>query len=304
MGQTESGPELGYHVLQVAPNSPGERAGLVPYFDFIVSVNGHMLDKEDKLLENTLKDSVGKEVDLLVYSSRYEQYRKVKVIPSDTWGGAGVAGISIRFCSFSNATAHVWHILDVYPNSPASIACLEPHTDYIVGTVDLLFNSSEDFYTLVRGSIGKSVPLYVYSSKTNRVRLVDIQPNRTWGGNGCLGCDVGYGYIHRIPSPPLEETPPPQSITPKPTSIPLNPTPISTVIHTSSALSPSPGNSILRSDVPDILRSDVNNSDGNVLEPVENLGNREIKNLESKLEEIGFEEKDSTQVTSNTSIVF
>lgn len=297
MGQTESGPELGYHVLQVAPNSPGERAGLVPYFDFIVSVNGHMLDKEDRLLENTLRDSVGKEVDLLVYSSRYEQYRKVKVIPSDTWGGAGVAGISIRFCSYSNATAHVWHILDVYPNSPASIAGLEPHTDYIVGTVDLLFNSSEDFYTLVRGSIGKSVPLYVYSSKTNRVRLVDIQPNRTWGGNGCLGCDVGYGYIHRIPSPPLEENPlPPPSTTPKPTSsIPLNPTPISTVIHTSSALSLSPGNSILRSDVPEtILRSEDNNGNS---EP-------EVKNLESKLEDIGLEEKDGAHVTSNTNIVF
>jgi len=235
MGQTESGPEVGYHVLQVAPNSPGEKAGLIPYFDFVVSVNEQMLDKEDKLLENTLKDSVDKEVKLLVYSSRYEQYRIVKVMPSDSWGGAGVAGISIRFCSYANAMAHVWHILDVYPKSPASNAGLEAHTDYIVGG-DVLFNSSEDFYTLIRGSIGKSVPLYVYSSKTNRVRLVEIEPNRTWGGNGCLGCDVGYGYIHRIPSPPIEEVSLPQSI---PNVNPMiNLSPITTVVHTPSILPP------------------------------------------------------------------
>lgn len=24
-------------------------------------------------------------------------------------------------------------------------------------------------------------------------------PNDAWGGEGCLGCDIGYGYLHRIP---------------------------------------------------------------------------------------------------------
>jgi hypothetical protein len=30
----------GYHVLHVLPNSPGHRAGLDPFFDFIVCING------------------------------------------------------------------------------------------------------------------------------------------------------------------------------------------------------------------------------------------------------------------------
>jgi len=202
MGQTESGePDLGYHVLQVAPNSPGEKAGLVPYFDFVVGVNEHSLKKEEnRLLEKTLKESVGEEVTLVVWSSRSDAYRKVKVIPSDSWGGAGVAGISIRFCPFYNATAHVWHVLEVHPNSPGSEAGLEAQTDYIVGTTDIIFNNPDDFYTLVKGCIGKSLSLYVYSSKTSRVRLVSITP-RHWGGNGYLGCEVGYGYLHQIPSP-------------------------------------------------------------------------------------------------------
>eukprot|EP01123_Difflugia_compressa_P012311 TRINITY_DN5212_c0_g1_i2.p1 TRINITY_DN5212_c0_g1~~TRINITY_DN5212_c0_g1_i2.p1 ORF type:complete len:274 (-),score=33.70 TRINITY_DN5212_c0_g1_i2:46-846(-) len=202
MGQTESAPDLGYHVLQVAPNSPGEKAGLVPYFDFIVSVNEQPLKKEDKILENTLNESIGELVHLYVFNNRTETYRKVVVQPSKTWGGAGVAGISIRFCTYYNATSYVWHVLDVHPNSPAAEAGLEPHTDYIVGTIDIVFNSGEDFYTFINVSIGKVVPLYVFSSQTNRVRLVSITPNRIWGGNGCLGCDVGYGYLHRIPSPP------------------------------------------------------------------------------------------------------
>ena len=29
---------------------------------------------------------------------------------------------------------------------------------------------------------------------------VSITPNSDWGGDGSLGCGIGYGYLHRIPS--------------------------------------------------------------------------------------------------------
>ena len=37
-----------------------------------------------------------------------------------------------------------------------------------------------------------------------------ITPNGAWGGDGSLGCGIGYGYLHRIPMdhppmPPLSE---------------------------------------------------------------------------------------------------
>lgn len=63
---------------------------------------------------------------------------------------------------------------DVHDNGPAAEAGFEAYTDYIVGTPDLIFNDSEDLYNLIRNSIEQSVPLYVYSSKTNQVRLVSI----------------------------------------------------------------------------------------------------------------------------------
>ena len=33
---------------------------------------------------------------------------------------------------------------------------------------------------------------------------VTITPNGAWGGEGSLGCGIGYGYLHRIP---IEEIP-------------------------------------------------------------------------------------------------
>jgi len=26
-----------------------------------------------------------------------------------------------------------------------------------------------------------------------------LTPNSAWGGEGSLGCGIGYGYLHRIP---------------------------------------------------------------------------------------------------------
>ncbi len=61
MGQAESGEEqrlnveVGYHVLKVTPNSPGHVARLTPFFDFIVSVGGVLLEREDATLVDALQ---------------------------------------------------------------------------------------------------------------------------------------------------------------------------------------------------------------------------------------------------------
>ena len=50
--------------------------------------------------------------------------RDVLITPSTLWGGQGLLGISIRFCSFEGANENVWHILEVKPTSPAEAAGL------------------------------------------------------------------------------------------------------------------------------------------------------------------------------------
>lgn len=32
-------------------------------------------------------------------------------MPSNTWGGQGLLGVSIRFCSFEGASENIWHVL-------------------------------------------------------------------------------------------------------------------------------------------------------------------------------------------------
>jgi hypothetical protein len=39
----------------------------------------------------------------------------------------------------------------------------------------------------------------VYNSTHDVVRVVTIVPNRLWGGDGAMGFNIGYGYLHRIP---------------------------------------------------------------------------------------------------------
>lgn len=209
MGASQSveipgGGSEGYHVLRVQENSPGHRAGLEPFFDFIVSINNTRLNQDNETLKDLLKASVEKPVKMLVYSSKTLELRESTVTPSNLWGGQGLLGVSIRFCSFEGANENVWHVLEVEPNSPAALAGLRPHTDYIIGA-DTVMNESEDLFSLIESHEGKGLKLYVYNTDTDNCREVVITPNSAWGGEGSLGCGIGYGYLHRIPTRPFEE---------------------------------------------------------------------------------------------------
>ncbi|NWJ08268.1 GORS2 protein, partial [Crypturellus undulatus] len=188
----------------VQENSPGHRAGLEPFFDFIVSINGSRLNKDNDTLKDLLKANVEKPVKMLVYSSKTLELRETSVTPSNMWGGQGLLGVSIRFCSFDGANENVWHVLEVEPNSPAALAGLRPHSDYIIGA-DTVMNESEDLFSLIETHEAKPLKLYVYNTDTDNCREVVITPNSAWGGEGSLGCGIGYGYLHRIPTRPFEE---------------------------------------------------------------------------------------------------
>lgn len=92
-----------------------------------------------------LKNSVDQSVKLTVYSTRTNLCREVAVTPSTGWGGSGLLGVSIRFCSIRAAREAVWHILDVAPNSPAAQAGLISQHDYVIGSDAVLLEVSS-FY--------------------------------------------------------------------------------------------------------------------------------------------------------------
>jgi len=206
--QIPGGGTEGYHVLRVQDGSPGQRAGLESFFDFIVAIGSTRLDQDNETLKDMLKLNVEREIKLTVYSSKTQTIRQLGIVPSQMWGGQGLLGVSIRFCSFEGANENVWHILEVHPNSPAFLAGLLSHSDYIIGA-DSVLHESEDLFTLVEAHEGRQLKLYVYNTESDSCREVTITPNSQWGGEGSLGCGIGYGYLHRIPL---------RAVSPEPTS--------------------------------------------------------------------------------------
>ncbi|KAF9189548.1 Golgi reassembly-stacking protein 1 [Haplosporangium sp. Z 11] len=202
MGNTTSGEEgrhrLGYHVLRVKEDSPAQRAGIRPFFDYIVAINGVRLNTEGTYLQEQMAANEDKPVMLDIYSTRQQAGRRVEMIPTRKWGDGkgGLIGCSIRFCMFDAINDVVWHILDVAHGSPAEKAGLCAHSDYVIGTPYGIMRGEGDLYDLVEDNIGEPLRLHVYNSETDHIVII---PNEDWGGEGLLGCDVGYGYLHRLP---------------------------------------------------------------------------------------------------------
>ncbi|KAI7850202.1 GRASP55/65 PDZ-like domain-containing protein [Circinella umbellata] len=195
----------GFHVLKVKENSPAYHAGIDQFFDYIIGINGVRVDNGDsQTLLKILQESEEKPIPLEIYSSKDQSAREVMLTPSRQWckdipGENSLIGCSIRYCSYERAGEHVWHVLEVGPNSPAEMAGIIPHTDYIIGSPHTVLNSEDSFYDLVEDHIGKPLRLYLYNTEWDSCREAIIVPNQDWGGQGSLGCDVGYGLLHRIP---------------------------------------------------------------------------------------------------------
>lgn len=60
---------------------------------------------------------------------------------------------------------------------------------------------------LIEDYINRPLRLYVYNHEYGVTRPVTITPSRGWGGEGALGCVLGFGALHRVPAE-LEEPPP------------------------------------------------------------------------------------------------
>ncbi|OWB83792.1 hypothetical protein B5S33_g2425 [[Candida] boidinii] len=122
--------------------------------------------------------------------------------------------LNLQLTPLSSAS-HVWHILKVNPNSPAYLAGLLAGSDYIIGSEGgLLITGGEDLLGRVINSVHTkwklqaaenpniqpcSIVFYVYNHDYDIVRPVTIYLNDNWGGFGLLGCDVGYGLLHKLP---------------------------------------------------------------------------------------------------------
>ncbi|OCK86174.1 hypothetical protein K432DRAFT_376982 [Lepidopterella palustris CBS 459.81] len=176
---------------------------LEPWFDFIIGINGRTIDNPDpNLFATEVRNSAGSTISLGVFSAKGQKIREIYLaVPADKPS----LGLSLQWTPLA-VTEDVWHILDVIPNSPADIAGLLPYGDYVIGSPEGLVRGEAGLGELVEDYMNRPLRLFVYNHEYNVTRPVTITPSRNWGGEGALGCVLGFGALHRIPAP-LEEPP-------------------------------------------------------------------------------------------------
>lgn len=114
-------------------------------------------------------------------------------------------GVTLQLAPLS-LTQNIWHVLSIpSPQSPAYLAGLLPHSDYILGTPSGTLRGETALGELVEDHLNRSLTLWVYNNEFDVVREVQIVPNRNWGGEGALGAILGYGALHRLPLALSEE---------------------------------------------------------------------------------------------------
>ncbi|KAK6464840.1 GRASP55/65 PDZ-like domain-containing protein [Scheffersomyces coipomensis] len=131
-------------------------------------------------------------------------------------------GLTLESQHLTTST-YVWRILTTHQGSPAFSSQLIPHSDYIIGCDSAFPNDTDGKGLLAQGGEAllsrtvvnyynqhyssaqeDNVPitLYVYNHDYDILRPVTVNLTRSWGtgqNKGILGCDVGYGLLHRIP---------------------------------------------------------------------------------------------------------
>eukprot|EP00347_Sterkiella_histriomuscorum_P010274 403376928 len=200
MGNSESqqyNPEdYAYRVVAVLQDSPAQHVGIEAQLDFIMY---NPQQHDGKLFSEYLSENEGKELKLWIYNVIQQDNRMVQVTLNKNWGDKNsLLGATIRYESFIDAHNHILKVNDVYLDSPAHEAGMQPFQDFILGTREIAFKNLDEFAKYIEVNKGQEIRLHIYNVEKESLREVPLIP-REWNGNGLLGCDVSFGYFNKIP---------------------------------------------------------------------------------------------------------
>ncbi|KAI9225448.1 MAG: GRASP55/65 PDZ-like domain-containing protein [Piptocephalis tieghemiana] len=85
-----------WHILEVSPKSPAEKAGLQPNTDYVVGTPQMNLETQDDFF-TLVEERQRAPIQLLVYNSQWDTCREVTIVPDSGWGGAGSLGCDIGY---------------------------------------------------------------------------------------------------------------------------------------------------------------------------------------------------------------
>lgn len=191
-------PSHGFRVLRVRESSPGATAGVEAFYDFLVAVDGAQLDGDTRKLRLLLDDARA-DLSLSLWSVKGGVVRTVRVAPTSLTHRP--LGLALRWCPTHPTLENVYHVLDVAPDSPAARAGLVGRQDWIVGTPEGIVRGESGMSELIEDHLGRPLKLYVYNAHHDSTREVVIVANKGWGGQGSMGCGIGFGGTSRPPSP-------------------------------------------------------------------------------------------------------
>lgn len=118
----------------------------------------------NKLFSEYLAEHEGKEITLRVYNIIQQDTRLVQVKLHKYWGDqTSLLGSTIRYENFEEAHNYILAVKDVYLDSPAHEAHLEPFKDFIIGTREICFKSLDEFAKYVDVNLYHEIKLYVYN---------------------------------------------------------------------------------------------------------------------------------------------
>ncbi|OEH76093.1 gorasp2-prov protein [Cyclospora cayetanensis] len=202
MGNAAPTGEAGFRVLRIQPGTPAETADFELFFDFIIQIENESLCSPDVSVQSVLKRidaAEGRPMRLTVYNARHRMNREVYVQPARAASSLVLLGVSLQYCPFEEALSSPLRVLGVLDASPAQKANLQEGSDYILGDEKGAYRGVSDLIMAAEEHMGSSLTLFVFNKDTERVRRLVLQPCDNWGGEGCLGCDVGSGFLHRVP---------------------------------------------------------------------------------------------------------
>lgn len=206
-----SGKVYGLRLCSMVKGSPAHLAGLEVFFDHIVEAGDSSYYYQKNAVElfaALVRSSVNETIKLLVYNTRFRVFRHIWVTPQqhpDYTEPTGSLGVAVTLNSNLVEDVHGLRVLTVYPDSPASEAGLIELTDTLMGSLETVFQTVDDFTEILRWrgttSTYDTLHLIVYSIKLETVRTVELHPRSNWGGPGCCGLSLGCGLLYRLPPP-------------------------------------------------------------------------------------------------------
>ncbi|KPA81070.1 putative Golgi reassembly stacking protein (GRASP-like) [Leptomonas pyrrhocoris] len=219
----------GFQVVRLLPYSPAHKAGLVPYFDLITSLDHVPLESEGKPALQFFKSYIANHRDqpicFTVFNLHIRAYRDVYCVPSDAWGGGGLLGCSVEWSRAEGCLERCVHVVDVLEGSPAAYSGeLQANRDYIIGMQTAqeplisLIKSQKDFYSRLEDwheeqrwalerqqrfpneavDLPHILLFLVYNSESNTVKEVAVEMGTN--PEAALGMSVATGLLHIVPS--------------------------------------------------------------------------------------------------------